>query len=134
MGTWGHDTFDNDTAADWASTFAENGSLQFVEKTLDEVLTIGDDYLDSDFAVQGLAAAEVVARLQGRWGVRSAYSENADKWVEANAGLEVPAELTDKALKLIDRVLGPESELVDLWEGAPDWHKAVADLRSRVRP
>jgi len=48
------------------------------------VLENGDDYLDSDEACDCLAACEVLARLQGKWGIRNPYSEELDKWIESN--------------------------------------------------
>ena len=81
MGTWGADTFDNDGACDWAGDFIEKDRLTFVDQALDEVLEAGGTYLDSDLACKALAACELLARLQGFWGKRDAYSEEIDQWV-----------------------------------------------------
>ena len=43
-----------------------------------------DDYLECDEACDCLGACEVIARLQGQWGIKNPYSEDLDKWVEAN--------------------------------------------------
>src|SRR6185295_11480310 len=89
-----------------------------------------DDYLDSDEACDCLAACEVIARLQGRWGVRNPYSEDLDNWVEANP-MAVPADLKDDADSAIERILGPDSELPKLWdEGSRNnkWHASMGDL------
>ena len=135
MGTWDTGTFDNDTAADWAWTLAEQDDLSLVEAALDAVLAAGDAYLEAPEAEEALAAAEVLARLRGRWGVRNAYTEPVDTWVEAHP-LVPPAALVEKAQRAIARVRTPPSELLELWEEAGDdlaaWQAALDDLATRA--
>jgi hypothetical protein len=133
MGAWGVGTFDNDTACDWAYGLEEADDFTLVRGTLDRVLTVGGDYLDSDTACEGLAACEVIARLKGKWGVRNPYTETVDKWVEGHASLPYEG-LVPLASAVIDRVLMKPSELLELWEegDATDWKRAVQDLRGRV--
>ena len=135
MGAWGTGTFDNDTAGDWAYGLEEVDDLSLVTHTIDAVLSVGSEYLDADQGSEALAACEVVARLQGRWGPRNSYTEAVDEWVAAH-DMTPSEELIDKACKAIDRVLAEPSELLELWDegGTNDeWHAAVEDLRSRVR-
>ena len=133
MGAWGVLAFDNDTANDWASELEASDDLSIVEsafRELDEA-----DYLDADVASIALAACEVIARLQGRWGLRNAYSEELDQWIEANP-TKVPQDVKDAADSAIERILGPDSELPELRDegGRNDaWHNAIDDLRNRVR-
>ncbi len=134
MGTWAEDTFGNDTACDWIGTFLGDPGIPTVRSAIEEVLTT-DDYLDSDEACECLAACEVIARLQGNWGLRNAYSEELDKWVEANP-TDVPSEIKVSADSAIGKILGSNSELTELWdEGGrnEDWHKVIEDLRKRIR-
>ncbi|MEA3308039.1 MAG: DUF4259 domain-containing protein [Chloroflexota bacterium] len=134
MGAWGVNTFDNDTACDWKYELQDIDDLSLVRKTLTRVLAVGNEYLDSDAACEGLAACEVIARLKGNWGIRDAYTESLDQWVE-NHPIEPPTDLVNQALAAIDRVLTVPSELMELWdEGGEnkEWHDAVEDLRSRV--
>lgn len=131
MGAWGHDTFHNDTACDFTSELTEATDLGVVEGALNGVLESDEDYLDSDEACEALAACEVLARLQGRWGVRDAYSEELDAWIVAHPQTP-PKALLDRAVKTIDRICGEKSELPELWEGQDVWVKAIADLRARV--
>ena len=133
MGAWGANTFDNDTACDWTYDLEQAGDLSLVRKALARVTSVGSEYLDSDVASTGLAACEVLARLKGHWGVRNAYTETIDKWVVAHKG-EPPADLVAQALQVIDRVLVPPSELLELWSEGDinEWQAAVADLRTRV--
>ncbi len=133
MGAWGADTFDNDTACDWSYGLNEVDDLSLVRETLARVLAVGEEYLDSDDACEGLAACEVVARLKGNWGVRNPYTETIDKWVETH-GITPPGDFVRSAVAVIDRVLTAPSELLELWEeGDPtEWRNAVENLRSRV--
>ncbi len=131
MGAWGHDTFHNDTACDFTGELTDATDLSVVEKAFAGVLDTDEDYLDSDEASTALAACEVVARLQGRWGVRDSYSEELDAWIVAHP--QTPSkELIDRAVKVIDRIRGESSELPELWEGQDVWTTAIADLRARV--
>lgn len=134
MGAWGTGIFDNDTACDWAHELEGQRDLRVIERTLDAVLD-GDDAPDADIGEEALAAAEALARLQGHWGVRNSYTERMDAWVEA-AGLTPPAALVDKAHAAIDRILGTDSELAELWGESDEfdgWKAAVAELRGRLR-
>jgi hypothetical protein len=133
MGAWGAETFDNDTACDWTGELAPATDMSVVTETLESVLETGEDYLDSDSACRGLAACEVVARLNGNWGVSNAYTEAVDDWVRTHA--RTPSlELVNQALAVIDRVLTPPSELLEIWEevDSSEWRGAVTDLRNRV--
>ena len=134
MGAWGADTFENDTALDWAAELAAVDDLSFVEDTLYRVLEYDEDYLDADTAAEGLAACDVVARLNGEWGQRDAYTEDVDAWVAAHP-IEVSDKLCDRCIAVIGRILADDSELAELWDESEDaeaWREAVADLRSRL--
>ena len=133
MGAWGTNTFDNDTAGDWAFELEETDDLQLVASTLQRALKAEGELSGRD-ACEALAACEVVARLKGNWGPCDAYTEDVDDWVKAHSGLS-PDALVDPALRVIDRVLGPDSELRGLWDDTSEndaWHDAMEDLRSRV--
>lgn len=87
MGAWAEDAFGNDTACDWAGEFSDSPSMEKIEAIIEAVISEDDD-IDSDIACEALVACEVVARLKGEWGQRSAYSESIDQWVETcDAGL-----------------------------------------------
>ncbi len=131
MGAWGHETFHNDTACDFTAELTAAADLAVVEKAFSAVLETDEDYLDSDLGSEALAACEVLARLQGRWGVRDSYSESLDAWVVAHPQTP-PQALLERAVKTIDRIRGESSELSELWDGQDQWIKAVVDLRSRV--
>lgn len=134
MGAWGTDTFENDTACDWAYGLEGTADLTRVRQALTACVEAGDEYLDADVACEALAACEVVARLKGQSGARNAYTEPVDAWVAAHP-MTPPPDVVALALKAIDRVHTPPSELLELWdEEGPNagWHAAINDLRARV--
>ena len=133
MGAWAEDTFGNDYACDWIYDFLDEPGLETVRAVLSEAIA-NDDYMESDEGAAVLGACEVIARLQGHWGVKNSYSESLDKWIEANPQT-VPGDFKALASQAIDRVLGEDSELVELWEeDGPNeaWRAAVEDLRTRA--
>lgn len=135
MGAWSHESFGNDDACDWIAELVDDTDLASVEEALDVVLEAGDDYLEAPEASVAIAAAEVIARLQGNWGLVDAYSETVDGWIKRTR-LTSPVDLTCKAHRAIERILGEESELRELWDDSDDreqWLHAVNDLKSRLR-
>lgn len=134
MGAWGTGVFDNDTACDWAYGLEEQSGLALIERTLDTVLAVAGEYLDASDAEEALAAIETIARLQGHWGVRNSYTANVDAWVE-KAKLQPPPALARKAHAAIDRILGEDSEILELWDDSElldEWKQEVDALRLRV--
>ena len=129
MGAWDVDAFGNDSACDWAAQFAETGTLEFLAEELEDAASTWDFYRE-----EALVACEVVARLQGRWGARSSYSEAIDAWV-----LQHPAQPSDAlinlAIEAIDNILAQASGREDVWTDrryAEAWRASVMDLRRRV--
>ena len=134
MGAWSEDNFGNDAACDWIGDFLENPSLTAVQKAINKVLNT-KGYLESDAACNCLAACEIVARLQGQWGIQNVYTENLDAWVEAHP-MTIPDDLRAAADAAIEKILGSNSELLELWEEEgynSAWHGVVDDLRSRIQ-
>lgn len=131
MGAWDASSFGNDTANDWAYDLKECADLSHIESTLQQVLEAGDDYLDADLASEAVAAIEVLAWLNGKSSQVDAYTEKIAAWVAAHP-IQPPAEMIQRALAVLERIEGEESELCELWEGDPDWTNAIADLRSRL--
>lgn len=135
MGAWGVSTFHNDTACDWKCDLEEDGGLQFVESTLEQVIAQHDEsYIDADVGSSGLAACEVIARLHGRWGIRDSYSASLDEWVVANP--QKPSTyLIELAVRAIEAILSQQSELREMWEDSgltEAWTQCVLDLKHRV--
>lgn len=131
MGSWSTESFGNDSACDWAYKLEKYQDLSFIESTLQFVIDSGSEYLDSRDGEQAVAAAEVVAWLRGFPGKVDSYTETVSNWVKAHP-LTPSDELVQKALKVVERVQTEPSELVDLWEGSPDWAEAMKNLRDRL--
>jgi hypothetical protein len=133
MGAWGFLAFDNDDANDWAASLEKTADLSMVDSAFDKV-EIADLYLEAPDASIALAACEVLARLRGRVGYQNAYTAAVDRWVAAHPMVPSP-ELLARASWVIDVILGPQSELRELWEGADakSWLASVEDLRRRLR-
>lgn len=135
MGAWDHTTFGNDDACDWGGDLRSDEDLSFVEETLDRVIDTGEEYLEAPESSRAIAAGEVIARLQGRFGIRNAYTESVDEWVAAHP-LSVPTALARKALAALDRILARPSELLELWKESEDfqlWRDTVTDLKARIQ-
>jgi hypothetical protein len=138
MGAWGYLAFDNDTTNDWAGTLETVDDLSLVESAFDELEDIGDEYLEADIAAEALGACETIARLLGNPGYTNAYTEKVDRWVAIHQ-LKPSLELVNRASAALDRILDENSELRELCEEGDegnkknDWHKAMNDLRQRLR-
>jgi hypothetical protein len=134
MGTWAVDSFGNDDACDWTYELEKVSDLSPVEEALNAVLNSGEEGVEASAATEAIAAIEVIARLQGNWGKRSAYSERLDNWVETNKILPSTA-LVQKAHLAIDLILDENSELNELWQETEDyeaWLASVSELKNRV--
>lgn len=134
MGAWGVLAFDNDDANDWAYDLEQADDLALVESAFAAVEE-AEDYLEATDASNALAACEVLARLNGKPGYTNPYTEKVDAWVAAHP-LTPPAGLLKRADAAIDRILGENSELKDLWSESDEnanWVASVEELRRRLR-
>ena len=129
MGAWGNGNFENDDAMDWV---AELKAL--VPEDLSKILVQATDqpvYLESPSACIALAAAEVVAALNGN--PAASAPAGVSEWVKKYPSALTP-ELRSEALRAADRVRR-DSELKDLWmeaDGLNDWIAVLKDLQGRL--
>jgi hypothetical protein len=134
MGAWGVDSFGNDDAADWAWTLDDSSDLAIVEATLASADVDAEHNLDASVASMAIAAAEAVARLRGAGGEQSAYSESVDNWVKRIGKPPAPS-VVERAIRILDRIAGSNSELRELWEESEEfvaWSAAIQELRARL--
>ncbi|MGN6740633.1 DUF4259 domain-containing protein [Dyella sp.] len=134
MGAWSHEPFGNDTACDWAYGLDEQRDFSLVAKAIQAVLDNGPDYLDSDLASEAIAAAEVLAKALGRGTQADSYTEEVDAWVRS-IGSKPSQDLLSKANGALARIMGPDSELRELWEESDDfgsWESSIKALQSAV--
>jgi Domain of unknown function (DUF4259) len=104
------------------------------KQALDRISLRGDDYLEAPDAEEGLAAAEIVARLNGSPGDKTPYTASIDRWIEGSQ-TSVAAEVIEKAKRAITRVLSEPSELLELWtpsDNFDDWKRSVERLLDRL--
>ncbi|WP_406860638.1 DUF4259 domain-containing protein [Streptomyces sp. HUAS MG47] len=129
MGTWDIGHFDNDTAADFGGDLDDLPQGERPGLIREQFLAVfeeGEEYLDSDIAVTAVAAAALVAaQCPGGDPVTTPYGPDEPL-------PDLPADLRPLAVRALDRILGPESELVELWDegesGGP-WREGVLRLR-----
>lgn len=129
MGAWGNGNFENDDAKDWVADLST-----IAPADLSTILAQAGDqpaYLEAPSAYIALAAAEVVAALNGA-PAASAPLEIGE-WVKKNPKALTP-ELKSEALRAAERVRR-DSEVKDLWmeaDGLNDWIEVVKDLQTRL--
>jgi len=134
MGAWGVGVFENDTACDYAAEIAETTSTAKLESTLDRILTAGESAPESPECEEALAAADIIARLKGSFGDRTAYTEEIDKWVE-RVKLVPSDALVEKARRTATRIMTGPSELHDLWSESGElesWKSSLEGVLQRL--
>jgi Domain of unknown function (DUF4259) len=138
MGAWGVGAFESDTAADWDFEF-ENADLAAGLQLITDALTLAAQadgasaYLDGDDEARAIAAAELVAAINGQPIDDSAFGERARQWIARVRPSGDPS-LTSLARQAVSRVTGPTSELPELWfpEHLPSWRSAMGELLDRL--
>jgi Domain of unknown function (DUF4259) len=133
MGTWGPGVFENDAASDFASDVINGGGVPALARAIDRVLALKSNYLEAPDSQEGLAAAEVIARLSGNPGQQAGDTASIDAWVRGQA--KVPDELIKKAKRSVTRILTEPSELLELWMDSDefdDWKRSMEELAQRL--
>jgi len=132
MGTWDVGPFDNDTAADWCGDLDDAAPEQravLIRDALSRVAAHGDEYLDSDDAVEAIAAAAIVAsQLPGGTAINTPY---APDFLLEGGTVEVSDDVPAIAVRALDRIVEKDSEWRELWEEAEEsYPQALASVRS----
>lgn len=130
MGTWDVGPFDDDTAADWCGGLHDATPAQrpaMLRSAFTVVLDNGDDYLDSDLAAEAIAAAAIVAsQLPGGGAVTSSY---APDFLLEGGSIEVPQDVPALAIRALNRIVGDDSEWLELWDETEEDAPALAALQ-----
>lgn len=133
MGAWGTGAFENDDAVDWLAQLTDEGA-GIVRQTFDEVLRTAPAYVERDVGARTVAAAELVAALQGRPG--HDLPPELIAWLAAHSHGLADARLVEDAQRALTCAVDAQiSELAELWADTPDahrWQRGVADLRARL--
>ena len=134
MDAWDAGAFGNDTACDWLAELVETSDLSMIKEAFDAVLAAGGETLEMQAGEEGIAAADVVAWINGRGGESDESGERIEEWINEHE-LEVADALVKKARRVVDRVFNVPSELREAWEESDDfdsWRRAVEGLRERL--
>ncbi len=130
MGTWGVGSFENDAAADWTVDLEESEDLSLIESAFQKSTAA---YLEGPDGEEIIAAAETVLALSGS----SAASVPAEvqAWVSNHRHLPLAA-VKAAPISALDRVLGEDSELLELWSEAEEeyaqWRANLERLRESL--
>jgi len=134
MGAWDCGVFDDDTTCDFADEIANaDDPLQMLTDAFRDANEA--DYLEYDQGCAVWVSATVIdAILNGT--PCPCMVESFGPFIEANKKLSV-AGLKEQAVKALDRFLGENSELRELWseneELYPKWKDGVVQLRDRLK-
>jgi len=126
MGTWSIHAFGNDEAADFAIELSESSDLDLIQSALEDVIA-ADEYLEAPEADRGIAAAAVLALLNGQE-IPGTLDEALSTWVKSQTTKPSSALLT-KAQVVIERVLSENSELAELWIESDEYESWQDGLR-----
>jgi hypothetical protein len=132
MGAWGFDSFENDDALDWVATLTESHDFSEIDTVFEAILENDNDYLEAPDCSVALAAAEVVAALNGK-GSKS-LPEEIIEWIKNKP--KPSSGLIKNAQLVIDKIQ-TESELLELWKENedvfPKWLDSLKDLKTRLK-
>ncbi|MBE7465749.1 MAG: DUF4259 domain-containing protein [Planctomycetes bacterium] len=131
MGTWGYAAFDNDEASDFVYDLEESEDLSILTEALAGMIPGGDLELQAPECSVAIAAAEVVAALNGR----PAPDLPADVAAWAKGKPRPDPRLVAQARQALEAIL-QDSELKELWQenkaDFPQWLAGVEDLKRRL--
>ncbi|MCP5476548.1 MAG: DUF4259 domain-containing protein [Rhodanobacteraceae bacterium] len=115
---------------DWLLDLVETADLGLVREAIGRVAA-SEGYLDPPEATDALAAIEVVLCALGRPKPEGIRREKLVNWV-SRIRPAVDEELISESVRAIERILGSDSELLELWEDTEDldaWRAKVEGLR-----
>ncbi len=135
MESWGTGSFENDAATAFILEVVEDGSVA-VEEALEVALDPDITELAAEEGARAVAAAEIVQiHLSGD--TAQVTDAGLRAWLSELEEGEL-SELQGLALEALERVLGPGSELPELWEDGPnetsqdatEWRTEIQRLRA----
>ena len=130
MGVWGYGSFENDDAADWLAELEGSSNNVVLVDALNAFIDEADDDPDTSTCSIALAAAEVIAALNGE--PIDDLPDEIDEWIQDRPA---PNEtLLANARQVVELIL-ENSELRDSWKESDDseaWESCLTDLHSRL--
>ncbi len=131
MGAWGLGSFDNDEAADYVVELLGAASAEVLTRALKGVVESIHEYVETSECERGIAAAEVVAAMNGS--PSTELPEEAAAWGAAHRA-ELSPEMVSLALTAVGRIREC-SELKDLHidsEQVEPWLAHLDELETRL--
>ena len=132
MNIWGSGPFGNESAATFVREVVADG-LPAVEEAFDVVLDPDLDFVEAEEGQRALAAAGVLAAALGG-DTADIVDAGLRAWLAGTDPADL-APLRPLALEALERVLGPRSELPELWEDGEDaesWYTDTERLRAAL--
>jgi hypothetical protein len=130
MGSWGFKTLQDDAVLDWIGSFGRDPNISHIHSALYPVANAKDMAIGDLAAANALAAAEVVAAMNGN--PCQLLPPQVLHWA-TQQGRPAP-ELEQLADAAVARVF-TSSELRDIWEdsdGLDAWKREIDNLRARL--
>ncbi len=134
MGAWGTGFFDDDTHSDFLYNVLENDMSpesfgQYFENGIE-----AEEYLDYDVGAEIIVSAALIdAILNGT--KLDCVTEGVDEWLVKHKDDNVQP-LKAKAVQALEKVIGEDSELNELWkeneEDYPEWKGLIEQLIARL--
>jgi len=125
--------FTHPTGQDWLEMFLDHGYKYVWESLMAITSMLPVDYLNADEAIEGLAAAAVIASALNR--PIPGTPPELLAWIPGHP-LGNDPELVQMARDALARIQA-DSELKERWEAGGDaaaWHAVVLDLQDRLTP
>lgn len=134
MGAWDYGFFDNDTALDWVSELEDSDNPKaFFKRAFSNALK--STYLDQDDAHAVTVSASYIDYILNG----TNYGEDNEIFVDfvnLHPKLKVD-DLRGEAIKALQRVIGDNSELNELWsenkEDYQHWKSTIEELIGRLK-
>lgn len=137
MGAWGHGYFEDDAALDFMADVEDaDHPKEIIREAL--VIAIDADYLETDEGNAIIIAAAYIDRQLNGTTFSEANREEpleVDTFPDRHPSIDF-SDLRGKAVQALQRLLGEDSELKELWEeneeDYPAWRQGVEQLIQRL--
>lgn len=129
MSDWKLDFYGNDASAEWVDELLEKHDLSLIQSTLQHAIAQRVGYLEGHDGERVLASVDILLRLKKFCQYSDDSTEVVDDWV-AEHPLTVEKSICLLGADAIDRILTPQSELLELWEESEDFQRWKAALIS----
>ena len=129
MGAWGTGNFENDGALDFLIQLENNPTIQTIHQAIDAVINHAG-YMDVDYGDEAIAAAEVVAMINGQPAADD-LPDNFKAWF-ATQSFSVDKALTERAILAVEKAFNDTelSELRQLWDESNDFPMRQAHVNT----